>query len=88
MKLPTILCALFMAQITHAGALSPFGTLTCPRVDAYPVAEPTEETELSETVWLPSDSRSAPYRPDRDLRFDYRPTDFVSDHGQYRPGHW
>jgi hypothetical protein len=88
MKLTTIMGALLLAPISHAGELSPFGTLTYPRVDTNPVAAPTEETELSETIWLPSDGRPEPYRFDRDLRFNYRPTDFVSDHGQYRPGHW
>jgi len=88
MKLTTILGAMLLAQITYASELSPFGTLTHPWADANPVVASADETEPSETIQLPRDGRSEPYRFDRDFRFNSRPTDFVSDHGQYRPGHW
>jgi hypothetical protein len=88
MKLATILSALLLAQVTYAGDPSTSTALKYPSANTGSTAVSARASEKPTKSRLLSHGASEPLQTDRELRFDYRPTSFVSDHGQYRPGHW
>jgi hypothetical protein len=85
MKLLTTLGGLLLMQVSYAGAPSPFAT---PWVDANSTAIEAGAYDRSGQRLLPGYRRVEPPRVDQNLHFNYRLTDYVWDHGQYRPGHW
>ena len=88
MKFKAIMGAVLLAQVTYAGDPSTSKPLKYLSVDAGSTAVPARATEQSTKSRLLSHGGSEPSRADLGLRLDYGPTSFVSDHGQYRPGHW